>query len=92
LYIDPNSVTESKSNTKKSPYKAAMKGTVQADLYLDFSAVVDNVPVEGGTRCEDISDDFTHYNEYKDDDDQSEGAAKKDEGEIVVISESCFEC
>jgi hypothetical protein len=92
LYIDPNSVIESKSKTKKSPYKAATKRTVQADLYLDFAAVVDNVPVEGGTRREDISDDFTHYKEYEDNDDQSEGAAKKDEGEIVVISESCFEC
>lgn len=88
MYVDPNSVIESKSTRKKS----ATKRTVKADLYLDFAAVVDNVPVEGGTRREDISDDFTHYNKYKDDDDQSEGAAKKDEGEIIVISESCFEC
>jgi hypothetical protein len=77
---------------KRSSSKAAMKCTVKADLYLDFAAVVDNVSVEGGTRREDISDDFTHYKEYKDNDDQSEGVANKDEGEIVVISESCFEC
>lgn len=83
---------ESKGKTKNYLYEAAMKPTVQADLYLDFAAVVDDVPVEGGTRREDISDDFTHYKEYKDNDDHSEGAAKKDEGEIVVISESCFEC
>jgi hypothetical protein len=65
---------------------------VQANLYFDFAAVDDDVSIEGGTRREDISDDYSHYKRHKDDDDQSEGCANNNEGEIVVISESCFEC
>jgi hypothetical protein len=70
----------------------ARKHIVQANLYFDFAAVDDDVSIEGGTRREDISDDYSHYKRHKDDDDQSEGCANNNEGEIVVISESCFEC
>lgn len=83
---------ELKSEKKDSLSKVARKHRVQANLYFDFAAVVDNVSIEGGTRREDISDDYSHYKQYKDDDDQSKGCASNHEGEIIVISESCFEC